>query len=123
MNTAQRRTTPVVVTLTNCSKEDANAVFQALRQSYNCDRADDEAPEYTAYPHTVWTSTFEVAPERAPVGPVQLSAAVEAGLQGGYWAVDRMLETLAAEFDIQRQSTAAGDQEKDVQLRLMSATR
>nr|WP_203673424.1 MULTISPECIES: hypothetical protein [unclassified Streptomyces] len=94
-----------------------------MRRSFDCDRTDDEAPNAASHPHTVWASTFEVTPEHAPLAPARLSAAVEAGLQGGYWAVDEMLEALSAAFNVQERSTAAGDQEKDVQLRLVSSVR
>ncbi|MFI1827558.1 hypothetical protein ACH41E_14070 [Streptomyces sp. NPDC020412] len=121
MNSADQHPEPVVVTITGCTKEDAHAVFEVLRRSYTCDREAGDRPEYVSVGHpTVWTATFDVRPGTAGTGPVPLTDAVEAEMQGGYWAVDRMTETLAAAFDVQRQGTAAGDQEKDVQLRLVS---
>jgi hypothetical protein len=124
VNNTQQYTTPVAVTLSDCSKEDADTVFRVLRHSFACDRADDDAPQYAPHAQaTVWTSTFEVSPERSPAGPQYLSAPVEAGLQGGYWAVDRMQEALAAAFDVHEEGMAAGDQEKDVQLRLESGSK
>ncbi|MFI9586713.1 hypothetical protein ACIHCQ_33890 [Streptomyces sp. NPDC052236] len=124
VESAQHHTTPVVVTLSGCSKEDAHTVFRVLRQTFPCDRADDDVPQYGPHPHaTVWTATYEVSPERVPVGPQQLSESVETMLQGGYWGVDRMLETLGAAFDVQDEGMAAGDQEKEVQVRLMSGSR
>ncbi|MEV6400729.1 hypothetical protein AB0M39_39130 [Streptomyces sp. NPDC051907] len=121
MNTTQEYTTPVVVTLSGCSKEDADAVFHVLAKSYASDRADDDAPQYMSDAGTtVWTSTFEVSPEHAPPERVPLTASVRADVQGGYWAVDRLEETLADAFEVREEGMAAGDQEKDVLLRLAS---
>ncbi|MCX4587206.1 hypothetical protein [Streptomyces sp. NBC_01481] len=127
MNSTQEYTTPVVVTLSSCAKEDAHSVFRLLRQSFASDRADDDVPDYTLHDtsdvHTsVWTSTFEVAPSHAKPGPVRLTAPVRVDLQGTYWGVDRMTETLADAFAVKAQGMAAGDQEKDVQLLLESGS-
>ncbi|MFJ8233693.1 hypothetical protein ACIQ9E_27620 [Streptomyces sp. NPDC094448] len=123
MNTADQHAEPVVVTISNSAKEDAHAVFEVLRRAYACDREAGDRPEYVSEGHaTVWTATFDVATALAPAAPVRLTEPVEAEMQGGYWAVDRMTETLAAAFEVERRGTAAGDQEKDVQLRLLSRT-
>lgn len=109
------------MTLTGCSREDADTVFRALARSYTSDRAAHETPQDTTEGHdTVWTTTFDVSHPLAGPEPVTLAAPVTAELQGGYWAVDRMTETLDASFAVLREGTAAGDQEKDVQLRLTS---
>ncbi|MEU0395546.1 hypothetical protein ABZ208_22705 [Streptomyces sp. NPDC006208] len=121
MNTPQDVTHPVVVTISGCSKEDADTVFHALGRSFASDRADDDSPEYVSEDHmTVWTATFDVARPQEPAQPVRLESAVTVGVQGGYWAVDRVQETLIAAFDVEEEGMAAGDQEKDVQLRLQS---
>ncbi|MFD3441351.1 hypothetical protein ACFWU3_28035 [Streptomyces sp. NPDC058685] len=121
MNNADQSTTPVVVSITGCAKEDADKVFRALGQSHASDRDDGDAPQYVSGDHaTVWTATFDVSGTHTASGPVQLSEPVEAEIQGGYWAVDRIQETLASAFTVQEQGMAAGDQEKDVQLRLSS---
>lgn len=123
MSSTQEYTAPVVVTLSSCSKEDADTVFHVLARSYASDRADDDVPEYVSGAGTtVWTSTFEVSAAHAPAEPVPLSAPVEAGIQGGYWAVDRLQEALADSFAVQDEGMAAGDQEKDIQLRLESGS-
>ncbi|MFI6288327.1 hypothetical protein ACIBCM_26865 [Streptomyces sp. NPDC051018] len=123
MNRTDEHAEPVTVTISGCTKEDAHTVFQVLRRSYACDRAAADRPEYVSEGHTtVWTATFDVS-DTVPgggAGPVSLTDAVEAEMQGGYWAVDRMTEALAASFDVRQEGTAAGDQEKDVQLRLVS---
>lgn len=123
MNSTKEYTAPVVVALSSCSKEDADTVFHVLARSYASDRADDDVPEYVpGAGMTVWTSTFEVSASHAPAEPVQLSAPVEADIQGGYWAVDRLQETLADAFAVQEEGMAAGDQEKEIQLRLASGS-
>ncbi|WP_406002469.1 hypothetical protein [Streptomyces sp. NBC_00829] len=120
-NSAQEYTTPVAVTVSGCAKEDADKVFRVLAQSFASDRADDDAPQYTAHRETsVWTSTFEVSRSHAKPEPVRLSAPVEADVQGTYWGVDRLSETLADAFAVRPEGMAAGDQEKDVHLRLES---
>ncbi|MGW8994462.1 hypothetical protein ACWGRF_31660 [Streptomyces zhihengii] len=121
MNTAQEHEESVVVTLTGCSPEDADTVFRALGRSYTSDRAAHETPTDTAEGHdTVWATTFDVSHPLAGPEPVTLAAPVTVELQGGYWAVDRMTETLNASFAVREEGMAAGDQEKDVQLRLTS---
>ncbi|MER6914426.1 hypothetical protein ABT354_22375 [Streptomyces sp. NPDC000594] len=121
MNSSERHPSPVVVTIAGCAREDADTVFHALGRAYRSDRAHDDTPDYVTEGHTtVWTATFEVTGESPVKAPVRLTAPVEAELQGGYWAVDRLREALAASFVVQDQGMAAGDQEKDVQLRLES---
>ncbi|MFE5856318.1 hypothetical protein ACFQ61_24330 [Streptomyces sp. NPDC056500] len=122
MNHAEPTGSPVEVTISGCATEDADTVFRLLAQSYASDRAADEHAEHVSTGHpTVWTGTFDVtAAPRTAATPLTLGAPVEAELQGGYWAVDRMRETLAAAFHVKDEGTAAGDQEKDVQLRLES---
>ncbi|MER5767309.1 hypothetical protein [Streptomyces sp. NPDC001985] len=121
MNSRENPGAPVEVTITGCSREDADTVFHVLGEAYASDRAADDTPEYVSEGHTtVWSATFEVTDVRPEARPVRLGAPVEAGVQGGYWAVDRMRETLAASFAVHDEGMAAGDQEKDVQLRLES---
>ena len=129
MNRTQEYTTPVVVTLSSCAKEDAHTVFRLLHQSFASDREDEDAPQYTTHDTshdtsdahtTVWTSTFEVSRSHAKPGPVQLTAPVKVDLQGTYWGVDKLTETLGDAFAVREQGMAAGDQEKDVQLLLES---
>lgn len=126
MNSTQEYTTPVAVTLSSCAKEDAHAVFRLLHQSFASDREDEDAPQYTTHDTsdahtTVWTSTFEVSGSHAKPGPVRLTAPVKVDVQGTYWGVDRLTETLGDAFAVREQGMAAGDQEKDVQLLLESS--
>ncbi|WP_043266876.1 hypothetical protein [Streptomyces sp. CT34] len=109
----------VVVELEGCTTEDAQAVFSALRTSYPCDRAADDVPAEMPGPGTtVWTSTFDVTKRRAEAGPRRLKGPVVVSLQGGYWAVDQLCNALRTAFTVSVVGTAAGDQEKEVELRL-----
>lgn len=121
MNTAQGSAASVAVTLNGCSREDADAVFRTLSRAFESDRAPGDAPQYASQEHaSVWSATFDVSQQRGDTEPVRLATSVTAELQGGYWAVDRMQATLAAAFELEEEGMAAGDQEKDVQLRLNS---
>ncbi len=121
MSSAEKYATPVVVTISGCAKEDADTVFRVLGQSHASDRAAEDKPQLVSDDHaTVWSATFDVSEAHTASGPAKLSAPVEAEIQGGYWAVDRVQETLASAFDVEEQGKAAGDQEKDIQLRLAS---
>ncbi|MFD9812846.1 hypothetical protein [Streptomyces sp. NPDC059080] len=109
----------VVVEVTDCATEDAHAVFSALRTSFVCDRAPDDVPRAVAGPHpTVWTSTFDVTDLLAEPAPRRLTAPVSISLQGGYWAVARLRDSLRPAFAVQVTGTVAGDQEQEVQLQL-----
>lgn len=107
--------------LESCAAQDAHAVFSALRTSFSSDRAADDVPEEMAGPGaTVWTSTFDVSEHKADAEPRRLSAPVIVSLQGGYWAVDQLCKSLQTAFGVKILGMAAGDQEKEVELRLES---
>ncbi|MER7027008.1 hypothetical protein [Streptomyces ramulosus] len=109
----------VVVEVTDCATEDAHAVFSALRTSFACDRAPDDVPRAVAGPHpTVWTSTFDVTELRKEPEPRRLTAPVSISLQGGYWAVARLRDSLRPAFAVRVTGTVAGDQEEEVELQL-----
>ncbi|MFE5736177.1 hypothetical protein [Streptomyces celluloflavus] len=109
----------VVVEVSGCATADAHAVFSALRTSFVSDRAADDVPEEMAGPRaTVWTSTFDVTDVRAAAEPRPLTAPLTVNLQGGYWAVARLCESLRTAFAVRVLGTAAGDQEEEVQLLL-----
>ncbi|MFD0162632.1 hypothetical protein ACFVJH_00480 [Streptomyces decoyicus] len=109
----------VVVELESCATQDAHAVFSALRTSFSSDRAADDVPEEVAGAgSTVWTSTFDVSERKAAAEPRRLTAPVLVSLQGGYWAVDELCKGLEPAFAVHILGTAAGDQEKEVELRL-----
>ncbi|WP_411143908.1 hypothetical protein [Streptomyces sp. x-80] len=109
----------VVVEVSGCATADAHAVFSALRTSFVSDRAADDVPEEMVGPRaTVWTSTFDVTDVRAAAEPRPLTAPLTVNLQGGYWAVDRLCESLRTAFAVRVLGTAAGDQEEEVQLLL-----
>ncbi|MFI6766251.1 hypothetical protein [Streptomyces sp. NPDC050355] len=116
---AEHVSAEVVVELESCAAQDAHAVFSALRTSFSSDRAADDVPEEMAGPGaTVWTSTFDVSERKAEAEPRRLTAPVIVSLQGGYWAVDQLVKGLKPAFAVQILGMAAGDQEKEVELRL-----
>ncbi|MFF4954257.1 hypothetical protein ACWC2K_20790 [Streptomyces chattanoogensis] len=109
----------VLVEVVGCATQDAHAVFSALRESFVSDRSANDVPkEVNGATATVWTVTVDVSELRAEAAPRPLSAPVTVDLQGGYWAVDRLRKALAHAFSVRVVGTAAGDQEKEVQLRL-----
>ncbi|TJZ49544.1 hypothetical protein FCH28_24925 [Streptomyces piniterrae] len=125
MNSAQQMThaehpsAEVVVEVDSCATHDAHAVFSALRTLFASDRAADDVPEEAPGPGaTVWTATVDVTDLETEVAPRPLTEPVIVNIQGGYWAVARLREGLAAAFAVRVLGTAAGDQEQEVQLRL-----
>ncbi|MEG3628339.1 hypothetical protein [Streptomyces poriticola] len=110
----------VSVELSGCSKEDARVVFDALRACYSSDRRAEDVPrEFHEVRPTVWLGTFDVADAReSDPGPLRLRASVEADVQGGYWAIERFRTTLDHLFTVQDLSTASGDQERELHVRL-----
>ncbi|MEU9120927.1 hypothetical protein AB0C96_13885 [Streptomyces sp. NPDC048506] len=118
---AEHVSAEVVVELESCATQDAHAVFSALRTSFSSDRAADDVPEEMAGPGaTVWTTTFDVSELKATAEPRRLTAPVVVSLQGGYWAVDQLCKGLESAFAVHVLGMAAGDQEKEVELRLES---
>ncbi|MER6671822.1 hypothetical protein [Streptomyces sp. NPDC000983] len=112
----------VSVEISGCSKEDARIVFEALCAYYDSDRRSDDIPqEWHETRPTVWLGTFDVSephPGASPGG--RLSRSVEADVQGGYWAIDRFRTTLHDLFTVHDLSTASGDQERELHVRLES---
>ncbi|RFU82213.1 hypothetical protein DY218_33550 [Streptomyces triticagri] len=122
MSATKRTTADVVVELSDCSRDDARTVFAVLGDAFACDRADDHAPAQTSDGHpSVWTTTFDTSRERGTAPAAPLAGQVTADIQGGYAAVDRLHEALAAAFAIRGEATASGDGEKDVHLTLTSS--
>ncbi|MEE1802094.1 hypothetical protein ACIQVO_03115 [Streptomyces sp. NPDC101062] len=109
----------VVVALTGGAKEDAHAVFGALRTAYPCDRAPDDLPQdVPGVRSTVWIATFDSTELRHDPATTRLTAPVEATLQGGYTAVEHVRKTLASAFTVRVVGKASGDQEEEIQVRL-----
>ncbi|MEK2479360.1 MULTISPECIES: hypothetical protein [Streptomyces] len=114
----------VVVEVEGCRTADAHAVFSALRTAFRSDRAPDDVPQEMAGPGTtVWTSTVDVSERGTEPEPRRLTAPVTVSLQGGYWAVDQLCAGLRPAFAVTVLGTAAGDQEKEVELRLETLRR
>ncbi|MEW1692980.1 hypothetical protein ACIQOF_33275 [Streptomyces sp. NPDC091265] len=108
----------VTVTLSGTSKEDAAGVLGVLRTAFPTDGPDPVTHEQPGDRPAVWTADIEPTRERARTEPATLASQVTATVQGGYVAVDQVIEALSAAFDVQEQGTASGDQEKEVDLRL-----
>ena len=112
----------VSVELSGCSKEDARIVFDALCGCFSSDRCADDVPrDYHEVRPTVWLGTFDVAEHHGKeCGPTHLDGSVTVDVQGGYWAIDRFRMTLHSLFTVQDLSTASGDQERELHVRLES---
>ncbi|MFI0989088.1 hypothetical protein [Streptomyces exfoliatus] len=111
--------TDVTVQLSDCCREDAQAVFDVLDVVY---QLEDQAPSpqaATGPSPTVWTATFDTAGgRRQEVRPPSLTSPVGVTLTGGYHAVDEVEKVLAAGFDIQSLQAVSGDQETEARLLL-----
>ncbi|MEU4657457.1 hypothetical protein AB0G32_26540 [Streptomyces sp. NPDC023723] len=110
----------VSVELSGCSKEDARTVFDTLCACYTSDRCADDVPRdcHEVRP-TVWLGTFDVSDDLpGECGPTRLDATVDADVQGGYWAIERFRTTLDSLFTVRDLSTASGDQERELHVRL-----
>ncbi|MDT0542367.1 MULTISPECIES: hypothetical protein [Streptomyces] len=111
----------VLVTLTGISRDDADAVFDVLHRCYRSDEAYAGLPEHMLEGHpVVWTSTFEVTPSRPEPEPTTLTAPITADLQGCPCQVEQMREVLARAFAIEERGRVAGDQERQMEVRLVS---
>ncbi|MCX4850084.1 hypothetical protein [Streptomyces sp. NBC_00893] len=109
----------VSVVISGCEKADARMVFDVLRAAFTTDRASVDVPQHLAGKRpTAWVVTVDVAEARVVSGPVALGAPVSVDVQGGYWAVERLRQSLAHAFDVTVVGTVSGDQEEEVRLRL-----
>ncbi len=109
----------VSVVVSGCEKDDARTVFDVLRAAFVTDRASVDVPQdVTGKRPTAWVVTVDVTEARVVSGPVRLGAPVTADVQGGYWAVDRLRQSLAGAFAVRVVGTVSGDQEEEVRLRL-----
>ncbi|MFF2852186.1 hypothetical protein ACFVT5_38620 [Streptomyces sp. NPDC058001] len=121
MNKTAHPAAEVVVELSDCSKDDAGQVFRVLRSVFVCDRAAEDAPrDVVGGRPSIWAATFDTTAIQGAPAATALAATVTAEVQGGYQAVDRLRAALSAAFTVAEEGMAAGDQEKDVQLRLKS---
>lgn len=109
----------VSVVVSGCGKDDARTVFDVLRAAFVTDRASVDVPQdVDGKQPTAWVVTVDVAEARVVSGSVRLGGPVTADVQGGYWAVDRLRQSLADAFAVQVVGTVSGDQEEEVRLRL-----
>ncbi|MEU3775792.1 hypothetical protein AB0F11_21745 [Streptomyces sp. NPDC032472] len=112
--------TEVTVVISDCAEEDARVVLAALGGAFTTEKSTPRPGTGAASATTVWTSVYDVADAhgRAAQSPARLAHPVTLEAQGGYRAVDRVLAELDSAFVIDAVGTAAGDQEKDVHVRL-----
>ncbi|WP_405651415.1 hypothetical protein [Streptomyces sp. RK9] len=125
MNATGPSSAQVTVELSDCSAQDAAAVFDVLRTAFP-QTSPADGPGATAGPPpgagsgaTVWTETFDIAGAglAVPEGAAgTLTRPVSADVQGGYLAVDQLQAFLASAFTVSGEGAAFGDQEKDVHL-------
>ncbi|MFF7654057.1 hypothetical protein ACFZCY_30210 [Streptomyces sp. NPDC007983] len=121
MASQERSATQVVVALNGHSKEDADTVFGVLHACYPSGPASDAPPREEADGHpTVWSATFEVAGVRQEPTPTPLGAPLTADLQGGPRQVEQLRDVLATAFVVRDEGRMAGDQERELHLRLES---
>ncbi|WMX43688.1 hypothetical protein RGF97_00700 [Streptomyces roseicoloratus] len=114
--------TDVTVQLSDCCREDAQAVFDVLDRAYELEDMSTPGPQAATAPAaTVWMATFDTAGGRHEESPpVPLTGMVGALLTGGYHAVDKVEKVLARSFDIQSLQSVSGDQETEARLLLAS---
>ncbi|MEV5770004.1 hypothetical protein AB0L49_01860 [Streptomyces antimycoticus] len=116
-----RSASQVLVAVSGISRYDAEAVFGVLRTCYESDEATTNLPQDAGEGRpTVWTSVFEVADPREEPRPASLTAPVTADLQGGPRQVRQVADVLARAFEVREQGAVAGDQERELRLRLSS---
>nr|WSW65895.1 hypothetical protein OG461_06705 [Streptomyces sp. NBC_00995] len=107
----------VTVTLSEASKEDADAVLGVLRTAFRGAEPGAPQDQPTGRP-VVWTAEFDATEKGTQAGPTALTGSVAATVQGGHVAVDQVCDALSMAFAVEGAGTAAGDQEKEVDLRL-----
>ncbi len=122
MDEARAHPHSVSLEISGCSVQDARVVFDTLCACFESDRCADDVPEELDETRpTVWLGTFDVADAHEGARPeARLSSSVDADLYGGYWAVERLRTTLDSLFDVHDLSTASGDQEEELHVRLQS---
>ncbi|MEU8618987.1 hypothetical protein [Streptomyces sp. NPDC048623] len=114
--------TDVTVQLSDCRRQDAQAVFDVLDHTYQLEDMAAPGPQAATSPATtVWMATFDTAGGRhEESAPAPLAGMVGVLLTGGYHAVDEVEKVLARSFDVQSLQSVSGDQETEARLLLAS---
>ncbi|GAA4935570.1 hypothetical protein ACFPM3_05890 [Streptomyces coeruleoprunus] len=110
----------VTVQLSECGREDALAVFDALDHVFvGCEDV-APAPQPAAGPEpTVWMATFDSSAHSGePAGPPRISAPIEALLTGDHHAVDEVEKALARLFEVRSTQSVSGEHEREARLLL-----
>ncbi|MFD6779505.1 hypothetical protein [Streptomyces diastaticus] len=114
--------TQVLVVLTGADAHDARIVFDALGTAFapaGPEEGRAAAEDDKAGASLLRSALYEAGEQTGrPKVAAPLRTAVSVTLQGDYGAVDRVSETLADAFRLERLGEAPGDQEKEVELRL-----
>ncbi|MGP3976616.1 hypothetical protein ACTWQF_21915 [Streptomyces sp. 8N114] len=105
----------VSVELSGCACEDAEAVFGVLSGLFPSDWTELQPEGRKA---NVWLSRFDVSGDSGRPEAVTLGAQVTAELQGSPQAVERLHRVLLEAFGVVEVLEVAGDQEKQLRLRL-----
>jgi hypothetical protein len=113
--------TGIDVSLSHCSAQDAEAVFQSLARHFSAQAGTtDPARTPAAGKPVVWSGRFDTHdPLRAPdSGAGQLRGPVSLRLSGAPDAVRQAREAIDGDFAAEYLGTTLGDQEVEVSLRL-----
>ncbi|WP_369199836.1 hypothetical protein [Streptomyces sp. PU-14G] len=105
----------VSVELSDCACEDAEAVFRVLGGLFRSDWNELQPEGRKA---NVWLSRFDVSGDGGRPDAVTLQSPVTAELQGSPHAVERLHGVLTEAFGVVEVLEVAGDQEKQLRLRL-----
>lgn len=115
-------TNPVVVTVSDCTADDARRVLTYLASGFADRTVTSETTTAASGSHpTVWTAEHDVGAGASPAaagdaltGPVSLTA------QGAPHDVDSVRAALVEVFSVDDAGSASGDQERESQFRLTS---
>ncbi|MBO8188523.1 hypothetical protein [Streptomyces spirodelae] len=105
----------VSVQLSDCACEGAEVVFRLLGGLFPSDWAELQPEGRKA---NVWLSRFDVSRDVGQPDTPALGTPVTAELQGSPQAVERLHRVLLAAFGVVEVLEVAGDQEKELRLRL-----
>ncbi|KAF4409105.1 MULTISPECIES: hypothetical protein [Streptomyces] len=115
----QQRPTHVSVQLTDCARQDADAVFSALGTAFpTVVEPSAHGPEAADGRPTVWSTTVDVERAGEITAGASLSGPVVADISGGYQAVEQVRRALKGCYHAEEEGGASGDQEKELRLRL-----
>ncbi|MET9800237.1 hypothetical protein [Streptomyces sp. NPDC006368] len=111
----------VTVQLSDCGREDAQAVFDTLDHVFaGCDVPASGPEQAHGHEPTVWMATFDSSArssEQLPGSP-RLTSPVAATLTGDHHAVAEIEKALAGLFEVRTSESVSGEHEKELRLLL-----